>query len=132
MSQMMRNILMRRRRRCRRWCRATNGEARLVAFHPYVRYALKVGPEVNYRSARVSHYMENAPLGTVILSDSVLWENEGGPKPAEFRAWGYEIDSGAAAWIDAAIPGANEADPNHVQVHVWVKKARSGTSGTQK
>ena len=99
---------------------------RLVAFHPYVRYAMDVPPDVNYRSVRPG-YMENAPLGTVVLSDSGLWESEGGPQDEDFLAWGYELDEDIQAHIDAAIPGADQANPWHVQVHIWVKTHEAST-----
>ena len=94
---------------------------RVMAAHPYVYYAL----DVPMRGFSVET-LRNAPAGTYVITDSLLWNREGLPSPEELVAWGYRFDPLVDREIGAVRPtfdlnGSLMSSSGHMGVGLWVK-----------
>ncbi len=97
---------------------------RLIASNPYVFYRMNIRLDTPV-STRNSHPEEirNAPPGTILITDSGLWDYEGRPNADQLRAWGYTTDPVLDAQIDA-VPQRLDITTlkGGVTVRVWMKR----------
>ena len=94
---------------------------RVLSVHPYVYYAL----DIPMRGFSVES-LRNAPAGTYLMTDSLLWNREGLPSPEELMAWGYRFDPLVDREIGAVRPtfdlnGSLMSSSGHMGVGLWVK-----------
>jgi len=101
--------------------------SRVLASHPYVYYALGIPMDTPFHN-RIFHpdTIRDAPAGTYLFTDQVLWNREGLASPEELMQWGYRydplVDRDIAhvpmAWDlnSSLFPGAG-----HMAVGLWVK-----------
>ena len=94
---------------------------RVLAAHPYVYYVL----DVPMRGFSVET-LRNAPAGTYVITDSLLWNREGLPSPEELMGWGYRFDPLVDREIGAVratfdLNGSLMSGSGHMGVGLWVK-----------
>ncbi|HEY4328447.1 MAG TPA: hypothetical protein VGN88_01825, partial [Phycisphaerae bacterium] len=73
-----------------------------VVGHPYVQMQLQM-PFDSPEQIRVPlrDKIMRAPVGTLLVVDSMMWKFEGRPTEDELRRWGYQEDAQTAAQVDA-------------------------------
>ena len=100
-----------------------------VVGHPYVQMELEM-PFDSPEQIRVPirQKIMRAPVGTLLVVDSMMWRFEGRPTEEELRRWGYEEDAATAAKVDA-VKKQYELLTYHPDaeghVRLWVRKWRN-------
>ena len=94
---------------------------RVFSVHPYVYYVLDI-PMQGFNTES----LQNAPAGTYLITDSLLWNREGLPSPEELMGWGYRFDPLVDRDIAAVRPtfdlnGSLMSSTGHMGVGLWVK-----------
>jgi hypothetical protein len=99
----------------------------LLIRHPYplMRLNLDLSSPAQTRVFKESE-IQSAPLGTLLLADSTVWDYENCPKPDKLVRWGYIIDQETVPKIDAILPRFEpltfHKNPD-ARVRLWIKQS---------
>ncbi|MGN6368252.1 MAG: hypothetical protein ACTHN5_08340 [Phycisphaerae bacterium] len=99
----------------------TQWPQRLLAAHPYVDYALDL-PMQSITPER----LRDAPAGTCLITDGILWNRENLPSPETLIAWGYRLNPQVDRDVALVRPtfdlnGGLLRTNGHMGVALWIK-----------
>jgi hypothetical protein len=99
----------------------------VLAAHPYIYYALGIPMDAPFHDRIFRpEAIRDAPIGTYLFTDGVLWNREGLPSPEELVQWGYRFDPLVDRDIAHVPVGLDLNGPllqgaGHMAVGLWMK-----------